>query len=259
MMKDSLTKNGLMLGAFAVVTTALISLTFYGTNDKIEQQKQQKLLSVLNEVVPSEFHDNPLYANCTQVTATELGAKKAHKVYRATLNGKPSALVLEATAPDGYSGDIDLVVGVSVNAPEFLDSKDNEGVNKVTQDESKPFENKMTVLGVRVIEHKETPGLGDKIELAVSNWITTFSDRSFSNDNLAPWQVKKDGGEFDQFTGATITPRAVVGAVREALLYAQANQSALFSAPNTCQRKDNANTAEPNDIYEAHPQQVEEL
>jgi len=117
----------------------------------------------------------------------------------------------------------------------------------------------MTVLGVRVIEHKETPGLGDKIELAVSNWITTFSDRSFSNDNLAPWQVKKDGGEFDQFTGATITPRAVVGAVREALLYAQANQSALFSAPNTCQSNDNANTAEPNDIYEAHPQQVEEL
>ena len=259
MMKDSLTKNGLMLGAFAVVTTALISLTFYGTKDKIEQQKQKKLLSVLNEVVPSEFHDNPLYANCTQVTAIELGAKKAHKVYRATLNGKPSALVLEATAPDGYSGDIDLVVGVSVSASKFLNSKNNDFVNNADQDERKTTDNKMTVLGVRVIEHKETPGLGDKIELAVSNWITSFSDRSFSDDDLAPWQVKKDGGEFDQFTGATITPRAVVGAVREALLYAQANQAALFSAPNTCERKDNANTAEPNDIYEAHPQQVEEL
>ena len=259
MMKDSLTKNGLMLGAFAVVTTALISLTFYGTKDKIEQQKQQKLLSVLNEVVPSEFHDNPLYANCTQVTATELGAKKAHKVYRATLNGKPSALVLEATAPDGYSGDIDLVVGVSVNAPEFLDSKDNEGVNKVTQDERKPFENKMTVLGVRVIEHKETPGLGDKIELAVSNWITTFSGKSFSPDNLAPWQVKKDGGEFDQFTGATITPRAVVGAVRDALLYSHANQSVLFDAPNTCANTDSVETIDAVNVNEAQPHSVEEL
>ena len=116
MMKESLAKNGLMLGAFAVVTTALIALTFFGTQDKIEQQKQQKLLSVLNEVVPSEFHDNALYANCTEVNAPELGNKKAHKIYRATLNGQPSALVLEATAPDGYSGDIDIVVGVKVDA-----------------------------------------------------------------------------------------------------------------------------------------------
>jgi len=87
----------------------------------------------------------------------------------------------------------------------------------------------MRVLGVRVIEHKETPGLGDKIELAVSNWITTFSNKSFSPDNLAPWQVKKDGGEFDQFTGATITPRAVVRAVREALLYANLHFSTLLT------------------------------
>ena len=81
MMKESLAKNGLMLGAFAVVTTALIALTFFGTQNKIEQQKQQKLLSVLNEVVPSEFHDNALYANCTEVDAPELGMRKAHKVY----------------------------------------------------------------------------------------------------------------------------------------------------------------------------------
>jgi len=259
MMKESLTKNGFMLGAFAVVTTALIAATFYGTKDKIEQQKQQKLLSVLNEVVPSTFHDNALYANCTQVTADELGANKTHKVYRATLNGEPSALVLEATAPDGYSGDIDLVVGVNISASSNSDSTTNDEVGMTEEDKSVPINHKMTVLGVRVIEHKETPGLGDKIELAVSNWITSFTGKSFSKDNLAAWQVKKDGGEFDQFTGATITPRAVVGAVRDALMYAQANQSALFSAPNTCERKDDINTSEPKDIEKAHPQHLEEL
>ena len=257
MMKESLTKNGLMLGAFAVVTTALIALTFYGTSDKIEQQKQQKLLSVLNEVVPSEFHDNALYANCTQVNAVELGGKKSHKVYRATLNGSPSALVLEATAPNGYSGDIDIVVGVNVKATVFSPAKNSDDVTAI--DNTSSVNADMTVLGVRVIEHKETPGLGDKIELAVSNWITSFNGKSFSKDNLAPWQVKKDGGEFDQFTGATITPRAVVGAVREALLYAHTNKSALFSAPNTCESKDNVNTTEPTDINKAHPQRVEEL
>ena len=117
----------------------------------------------------------------------------------------------------------------------------------------------MRVLGVRVIEHKETPGLGDKIELAVSNWITTFSNKPFSPDNLAPWQVKKDGGEFDQFTGATITPRAVVRAVREALLYAQANQSALFNAPNTCAITDSVETIDAINVNEAQPHSVEEL
>ena len=285
MMKESLAKNGLMLGAFAVVTTALIALTFFGTEDKIEQQKQKKLLSVLNEVVPSEFHDNALYANCTEVNAPELGNKKAHKIYRATLNGKPSALVLEATAPNGYSGDIDIVVGVEVSGPVSTGSSqdvntdslnsESENVNVTAlalsdtpaptnathQDESGPHTKtiNMKVLGVRVIEHKETPGLGDKIELAVSNWITTFSGKSFSPDNLAPWQVKNDGGEFDQFTGATITPRAVVGAVRDALLYAQANHSVLFNAPNTCANTDSVETIDAVNVNEAQPHSVEEL
>ena len=294
MMKESLAKNGLMLGAFAVVTTALIALTFFGTQDKIEQQKQQKLLSVLNDVVPTEFHDNALYANCTEVNAPELGIKKAHKIYRATLNGQPSALVLEATAPDGYSGDIDIVVGVKVDAQVagnrqgslINDSLDGESDNLNTtalalsdlaeldstqqsiseQNRNAPNisssdakKTSMKVLGVRVIEHKETPGLGDKIELAVSNWITTFSGKSFSPDNLAPWQVKKDGGEFDQFTGATITPRAVVRAVREALLYAQANQTMLFNAPNTCANTNSVETIDTINVNEAQPHSIEEL
>lgn len=128
-----------------------------------------------------------MYADCTEVVSKQLGNTLPHRVYRATLNGAPSALVLEATAPDGYSGDIELVIGVDTQ---------------------------LKVLGVRVLEHKETPGLGDKIELSVSNWITQFTGKRFNADALATWQVKKDGGEFDQFTGATITPRAVVSAVK---------------------------------------------
>ena len=206
-MKDTLAKNGLMLGTFAVITTALIAMTFFTTEPRIEQQKARKLLSVLNEVVPHKLHDNAMYADCTEVVSKQLGNTLPHRVYRATLNGAPSALVLEATAPDGYSGDIELVIGVDTQ---------------------------LKVQGVRVLEHKETPGLGDKIELSVSNWITQFTGKRFNADALAPWQVKKDGGEFDQFTGATITPRAVVSAVKNALLFAAEEQSKLFSAPNAC-------------------------
>jgi electron transport complex protein RnfG len=211
MMKESLVKNGTMLGAFAVVTTALIALTFFGTEERIEQQRKQKLLSVLNEVVPKRYHDNALYADCALIDASELGEQSTHRVYRARLEGKPSALILEATAPDGYSGNIDMVIGVDTS---------------------------MTVLGVRVVDHKETPGLGDKVELAISDWIKSFTGRTFSSDNTKQWQVKKDGGEFDQFTGATITPRAVVGAVKRALAFTNDNQAQLFSAPNACAQGD---------------------
>ena len=212
MLKDSLVKNGAMLGAFAIVTTALIAVTFFGTKDTIEEQKKRKLLSVLNEVVPNNLHTNALYADCTVTDSKSLGPGQ-HAIYRARLDNSPSALVIQATAPDGYSGNIDMVIGVNTQ---------------------------LEVLGVRVVEHKETPGLGDKVELAISDWITSFAGKDFSSDNLAPWQVKKDGGEFDQFTGATITPRAVVSAVKNALLYVETNQQALFDAANACDTTDTA-------------------
>ena len=208
-MNQTLTKNGFMLGAFAVVTTALIAVTFYATAPRIEQQQKQKLLSVLNEVVPSGLHDNALYADCAEVVSPLLGNLEPHLIYRARTGDKPQALVVEATAPNGYSGNIHMVIGVDTS---------------------------MQVLGVRVIEHQETPGLGDKIELAISDWITQFSGKVFDEESLSSWQVKKDGGEFDQFTGATITPRAVVSAVKNALLFVETEQTSLYSAPNVCQQ-----------------------
>ncbi|MEW9798157.1 electron transport complex subunit RsxG [Alteromonas sp. CYL-A6] len=206
-MLTTISKNGGMLAAFAIVTTALISLTYNGTRATIEEKKQARLLGVLTEVVPTTYFDSPLYRHCTVVSDPLLGNSASHRVYLAVKNNEVQAFAVEATAPDGYSGNIALIVGVSKT---------------------------MDVLGVRVLDHKETPGLGDKIELAVSDWITGFTGRQFDPDNLIPWQVKKDGGDFDQFTGATITPRAVVGAVKNALLFVSDNKNSLTQADNAC-------------------------
>ncbi len=209
-MLNTIARNGVMLALFAIVTTALISLTYDGTRDKITQQQQQRLLSVLGEVVPPGLHDNLLYQNCTQAISPLLGNRKPHRVYRAYEGDTPVAFAIETTAPDGYSGSIELVVGINLS---------------------------MDVLGVRVIEHKETPGLGDKIETSVSDWIYSFTGMSFDPDSLAKWQVRKDGGVFDQFTGATITPRAVVNAVKNTLLFVNDEQAALLSADNLCMKE----------------------
>ncbi|MCW8093078.1 electron transport complex subunit RsxG [Alteromonas sp. ASW11-130] len=206
-MFSTLYKNGGMLALFAVITTALISMTFAITESRITEQQKKQLLSVLTEVVPEHYYDNSFYNDCTLVQSDMLGSTEAKVVYRARLGDQPSALALETTAPNGYSGSIHLVVGVDTD---------------------------QHVLGVRVVDHKETPGLGDKIELAISNWILSFNGKSITNENQSNWAVRKDGGQFDQFTGATITPRAVVDAVKNTLLFVQVNQQALFAHDNDC-------------------------
>lgn len=205
-MKQTLMKNGGMLAAFAVVTTLLISITFLGTESRIAQQEQKKLLSILTEVVPTSHYDNELYLDCVSVTDSLLATTET-VIYRGTLNNELNAVAIEATAPDGYSGNIKLVVGMDAN---------------------------LSVLGVRVLSHQETPGLGDKIELSVSDWITSFTGKLYNPDEEARWNVKKDGGDFDQFTGATITPRAVVASVKRTLQYAQNNLDTIAGLPNKC-------------------------
>ncbi len=189
-----------------VLTTVLvggISWIHALTKDRIAEQQRKIELQNLAAVLPSDFYDNDPLSDTIAVTdAASLGTAQPHQVYRARLAGRPSALVLQATAPDGYNGDIKLLIGLAVDG---------------------------TVLGVRVISHRETPGLGDKIERRVSDWVDGFRDRN-ANESQARWRVKKDGGEFDQFTGATITPRAVVKAVRRAVDYATHNRDHLYSA-----------------------------
>ena len=204
MMRHAITKNAVILGLFAIGTAATLAITNEATLDQVRCNKQQALMTSLNQVMPHDQHDNDLLTDRINVSDPLLG-RNEHHLYRARLNGGDNGAVLEATAPDGYGGAIALIVGV-----------DTAG----------------EIQGVRVVPpHNETPGLGDSIETKKSDWILGFNGHSLGNPATSGWAVKKDGGDFDSFTGATITPRAVVGAVHRALQYFDTNQNNLFSAP----------------------------
>lgn len=201
-------RNGFILALFALATTAMVALTSAITSSRIKEQAALQRLTTLNQLVPAALYDNAFQTDCTLVTDKDaLGNATPKQVYRARYQNKAQALVIEAVAPDGYSGSISLLVGVNANTD---------------------------VLGARVLQHTETPGLGDKIDLRVDDWILSFSGKSLESEYDSRWAVKKDGGQFDQFTGATITPRAVVKAVRKAAFYASQNWEALFDAPTSC-------------------------
>lgn len=204
MIGKSISRNALILGLFAITTAATLALTNEGTLDTIRCNRQQALEHSLHEVMPPARADNDLLADRITVEDPLLG-RGEHRIYRARQNHKAAGAVIEAVAPDGYGGAISLLVGVDENG---------------------------TVTGVRVVPpHNETPGLGDRIELKKSDWIFGFNNRSLNNLEEEGWAVKKDGGVFDSFTGATITPRAVVHQVHRALQYYQANREAIFDAP----------------------------
>ena len=183
-------RAGLQLGLAALVATALLAGTYFLTRDRIQAAEQQARLQALEVVLPPERYDNNPLADTVQVQAAAWLGSEATTVHRATLAGEPSALVFETVAPDGYGGPIRLLVAVG-----------RDGV----------------VLGVRVTGHQETPGLGDDIEADRSDWITRFRGRALGDPPAAGWAVRRDGGDFDQFAGATVTPRAVVRAVHRAL------------------------------------------
>lgn len=192
-MLKTMRKHGVTLALFAAGSTGLTAAINQLTKHTIDDQAEKQQNALFQQVIPAGSYNNDLLKSCFVVEAPELG-KGTHKVYIALQDDRPIAAILEATAPDGYSGAIQLLVGADFNG---------------------------TVLGTRVTEHHETPGLGDKIELRLSDWITFFAGKKIDGANDSQWAVKKDGGQFDQFTGATITPRAVVNAVKRAGLYAQ--------------------------------------
>jgi len=203
MLKQSITRNSWLLALFAVVTTLLITGTYLLTRERIGEQKRLAEEKALLEIVPRDRHDNSMLDDIIPVgaDAVGLGLTEDKRIYRARSGGKVIAAIIPVTAPDGYTGAIDLIVGVNADG---------------------------SVAGVRALSHKETPGLGDKVDIKKSDWILGFNGRSLENPLPAGWAVKKDKGVFDQFTGATITPRAVVAATRRALEYASANGQRLF-------------------------------
>ena len=198
-------RAGIILLVFALVATALLTFTYQSTEPTIARGQQAAKLALLSQVLPATLYDNDLLTSRKSLPPDDLlGTRLDSSMWLAQRNGKFSAVVLEAIAPDGYSGNIALLIGIDANG---------------------------NVTGVRVTAHRETPGLGDYIERAKSAWIDQFSGKSLSNPATKQWKVVKDGGAFDARAGATITPRAVVRAVKGALEYF-AEHRATFNVPS---------------------------
>ncbi|MDH5447216.1 MAG: electron transport complex subunit RsxG [Gammaproteobacteria bacterium] len=201
----NMTISAFLLGLFSITGTGVVAFTFEKTKQKIAENERAAMVASLHQLITPKEHDNDLYADVIQVSNEKLlGTDEPVNVYRARMKDKPVAAILNSVAPDGYSGNIYLLVAIRFDG---------------------------TLAGVRVVKHKETPGLGDGIEIERSNWILGFNSKSLTNPPTGKWRVKRDGGVFDQMTGATITPRAVVKAVKNTLNYYQANKDMLFKTP----------------------------
>ncbi|MFT6429925.1 MAG: electron transport complex protein RnfG [Halopseudomonas sp.] len=202
---SSIVRNSIILGVFAMFTVGLIAVTQQGTAGRIAEEKRRVQMSALTQILPEAQHDNNLLDDTFLVDDSKLLKLPASaEAYRGREDGQVVAVILPVVAPDGYNGRIDLLVGVRANGE---------------------------VAGVRITSHRETPGLGDKVELAKSSWILEFKGKSLSVPMPEDWAVRKDGGTFDQFVGATITPRAVVQAVYRALQYFEEHRGELLDLP----------------------------
>lgn len=208
-MSSRIVKHALVTAAiltlFTAIGTALLSGTYETTKAPIAASEREARLHLFSQVLPANLHDNDLLQDGVELPPNDaLGQHGTSMAYRARLHGQPTGVILEAIAPDGYSGEIKLLVGINADG---------------------------TLTGVRVLAHKETPGLGDYIDLAHGNWIKNFDSLSLAKRSDDGWKVKKDGGQFDYMTGATITPRAVVKAVHKALIYFASQRDKIFAAP----------------------------
>ena len=196
-------KTAITLIAFAIVFTALLAFVFQITKLPIEKSEAAARLSLFRQIVPQSMHNNDLLKDTLTIAPNDLlGNKQPTIANRARIDNKPAAVIIEAIAHDGYSGDIKLLIAIKADG---------------------------SISGVRVLAHKETPGLGDYIDIAKDNWIKLFDNESLLKTAEPQWKVKKDGGEFDYMAGATITPRAIVKAVHKALQYFEANKQGLFA------------------------------
>jgi Na+-translocating ferredoxin:NAD+ oxidoreductase subunit G len=187
-MIKAILKSGMLLLVFTMVSILFVSWTQDTTQEKIQYNEEQLLIKRLAELVSN--YDNDILKEKYDQVLTLHGIKQTIGIYPAKRNGQTFAYLVEHTYPNGYNGSIRLLTGISVDE---------------------------TLLGVRVVAHKETPGLGDKIETRKSDWIKQFTGLSLSNPTQDNWKVKRDGGVFEAFTGATITPRAIVTASYQVL------------------------------------------
>lgn len=194
---------GVLLALFSAAGTGLVAFTQQQTAERIAANEREALLRSLTAMVPKRSIDNDIITDRALINNLELLGGDAIQVYLGRKAGQPVAAVFASVVPDGYSGPIKLLVAVMVDG---------------------------TLGGVRIVSHKETPGLGDKVEERRSDWVYSFNGKSLDNPKQLLWKVKRDGGIFDQFTGATITPRSIVKAVKNTLIYFRENGKTLFDA-----------------------------
>ncbi len=202
-------RTAIILLTFVVVFTSLLSGAYLWTLPTINAAAAEEKMKLVDEVLPRTSYDNKLLNDSVQIApVAALGTDEATTAYRARKNGKIVALVFETVALDGYAGKIRLLIAIAPGGE---------------------------LIGVRVTQHKETPGLGDYIEPKKDKnkerpWITQFNGLSPAAVDARQWKVKKDGGRFDSVAGATVTPRAVIKAVRKAALYVSENRETLFAS-----------------------------
>jgi electron transport complex protein RnfG len=194
--------SGLLLGVFGVLGASLVGLSHEMTAERIARNEREALLEQLQVLVPPAQIDNDMLTDVTEVSAPAVLGAASTRVYRGRHGSEPVAAVLSPVVTQGYSGPIRLIVALRYDG---------------------------SLAGVRVLSHRETPGLGDKIEAERSDWILGFAGRSLSDPPASRWKVRRDGGAFDQFTGATVTPRAVVSGVKSSLEYFSEHKDRLFA------------------------------
>ena len=199
-----MSRSGLSLFLFAVFGVGVVTFFHVLTADRIEKNERDYMMRNLNEVIPASAYDNDFFTDTIYVIDKELlGSDQPVSVFRARRLRQPIGLIISPQAPNGYNGIIRLLVGIYADG---------------------------SLAGIRVVSHRETPGLGDGIDQQRSGWVEQFPGLSLANTPTVAWQVKKDGGRFDQLTGATISPRVVVQAVHRAMLYFDQHRDRLFDS-----------------------------
>jgi electron transport complex protein RnfG len=198
-------KSGITLAVIAAICTSLVALTYQVTRERIAANEQAWLEQSLQPALSGLFFDSGVSESRVTIPAPhDLPGSTDAVIYRVYSGDTPVAALFVVSARDGYAGAIRLLVGIDING---------------------------AVTGVHVLEHRETPGLGDRVESTKSDWVKQFEGRSLGDPESDGWKIKRDGGQFDQLTGASVTPRAIIKAIRDTLAYFEANRVAVFAAP----------------------------
>ena len=207
MNEQSVAKTGLTLAFIAAICTALVAATYQLTAERIAANEKALLEQSLAPALSGIFYEGSVSESRVVIPPPhDLPGSGAAIIYRVFADEEPVAALFVVSARDGFSGPIRILLGIEYDG---------------------------TVTGVRILQHRETPGLGDRIESTRSDWVLQFDGRSMGDPVVTGWAIKKDGGEFDQLTGASVTPRAVIKAIRDTLIYFDEHRDAVFAMAAT--------------------------